>query len=158
LRREGLDLPILVLTARDSLSDMVDSLNIGADDFMTKPFHLVELIARLRALVRRSHSKTSSMLSFGPIELDISKHTATLRGLTLDLTGREWAILEMLMLQALHLIRKDRLLQSLCDADGSLSPNAIEIYISRLRSKLAPTNIHIRTVRGIGYRLDEPLD
>ncbi|MCE1244530.1 response regulator transcription factor [Oryzomicrobium sp.] len=156
LRQRGLGLPLLILTARDTLTDCVDGLDVGADDYMTKPFRLPELIARVRALVRRSHSLSSAVLAWGGLQLDTARHTALLLGAPLDLPGREWSILEALLLQAPNVVSKDRLIQSIGGWEGDLTPNAIEVYISRLRTKLAPGNLQIRTVRGIGYRLDEP--
>ena len=156
LRGNGTALPVMILTARDTLEDCVDSLDLGADDFMTKPFRLPEIVARVRALVRRAHSAISSKLVSGALELDMAQHVATLHGKPLELTRREWAILENLVLQAPNVVGKEKLLQSISGWDAELTPNAIEVYVSRLRSKLAPGGIEIRTVRGIGYRLDEP--
>ena len=156
LRARRAPVPVLILTARDTLDDCVDSLNVGADDFMTKPFRLPELVARVRALVRRSHAVTTSKLSAGPLEMDMGQHVALLHGQPVDLTKREWAILENLLLQSPNVVSKEKLLQSISSWDADLTPNAIEVYVSRLRHKLAPGGIDIRTVRGIGYRLDEP--
>ena len=156
LRAQQIAVPILVLTARDRLEDCVDGLDRGADDYMAKPFRLPELVARARALIRRSHSLADSRLTLGPLTLDPARHAATLCGTDLDLTGREWSILESLLLHAPNVVSKDRLVQSLGGWSSDLTPNAVEVYISRLRAKLAPGRIEIRTVRGIGYRLDEP--
>jgi DNA-binding response OmpR family regulator len=148
LRAQGNTLPILVLTARGSLEDMVNGLDVGADDYLAKPFHLPELCARLRALLRRSHAVA--------LLLDISRHQATLNGAPLDLTGREWALLEALLLASPNVLSKERLAQTLAGWDKDIKVNAVEVYVSRLRGKLAPGQIEIRTVRGIGYRLDAP--
>lgn len=156
LRGRGVGLPALILTARDTLEDCIDSLDVGADDFMTKPFRLPELLARVRALIRRAHSATCSRLGVGALEMDTAQHAAKLQGAPLDLTPREWSILERLLLNAPNVVSKDKLLQSLSGWDSELTPNAVEVYISRLRGKLAAGGIEIRTVRGFGYRLDEP--
>jgi DNA-binding response OmpR family regulator len=156
-RRAGHDLPILILTARDSLEDCVGGLDTGADDFMTKPFRLPELIARVRALIRRHHSVTSSRFNYGELEMDNASHTARLKGKELELPGREWSLLETLLMASPSVVSKDKLVQSLGGWDSDLTPNAVEVYVSRLRAKLSPAGIQIRTVRGIGYRLDEPV-
>ena len=154
LRARHETLPILVLTARDTLEDCVKGLDAGADDYMTKPFRLPELVARVRALIRRAHAVTSTRLCHGSLELDTATHSVRLAGAPLDLTQREWAILEMLMLESPKVISKNRLVQALAGWDKDLTPNAIEVHVSRLRAKLAGADIGIRTVRGIGYRLD----
>jgi len=156
LRRRGEPLPLLILTARDTLEDRVTGLELGADDFMVKPFQLPELVARVRALIRRSRSVLSSEIDHGPLKMDLSRRSASLAGQPIELTGREWSILECLLLHAPKVVSKERLLQSISGWDTELTQNAIEVYVSRLRYKLEPGGIRIRTVRGIGYRLDEP--
>jgi DNA-binding response OmpR family regulator len=156
LRRRGEALPLLILTARDALQDRVDGLELGADDFMVKPFQLPELVARVRALIRRSQSVLSSEIDHGSLKMDLARRSASLAGQPVELTGREWSILECLLLHAPRVVSKDKLLQSIGGWDSELTQNAIEVYVSRLRYKLEPGGIHIRTVRGIGYRLDEP--
>lgn len=157
LRRRGVALPILILTARDGLDDRVIGLDLGADDYMVKPFHLPELLARLRALIRRSHSASTSMLSAGSLHLDLARRTATAGGVPLDLTGREWDILQQLMLATPNVVAKHKMVESLSEWDKELTANAVEIYVSRLRSKLHGSGVEIRTIRGIGYRLDETI-
>ncbi len=154
LRQTGQKTPVLILTARDTLEDCVKGLEVGADDYMVKPFRLPELVARIRALIRRAHSITDSKLSHGELELDTARHTATLKGQALELTNREWAILELLLMQSPKVVSKDKIVQALAGWDVDLSPNAIEVYISRLRSKLAASGVLIRTIRGMGYRID----
>lgn len=159
LRRRGVAVPVLVLTARDAMEDRVEGLDLGADDYMTKPFLLPELLARVRALIRRSRSVASSQLALGPLVLDLGARTAHLGEVSLDLTGREWDILEQLMLAAPKVVSKQKLVESLSRWDNELTPNAVEIYVSRLRAKLEtgdePPEVSIRTVRGIGYRIDD---
>lgn len=155
IRRKGIKVPVLILTARDGLDDRVIGLDIGADDYMVKPFHLPELQARLRALIRRSRSATSSALNAGFVSLDLARRTAEARGTPLELTGREWELLQQLMLASPNVVTKQKLVESLSEWDNELTANAIEIYISRLRAKLQDCGIEIRTIRGIGYRLDE---
>ncbi len=153
-RQQGRTLPVLLLTARDGLEDRVAGLDLGADDYLTKPFLLPELLARLRALVRRSRASASPVLRVGPLSLDPAAHTAELGGESLELTGREWSVLEQLLLAAPRVANKQRLTESLSEWDKEITANAVEIYISRLRAKLGE-RLRIRTVRGIGYRLEE---
>lgn len=155
-RQRGVKTPVLILTARADWHSKVEGLNTGADDYLGKPFVMEELLARVRALIRRANSVLSALLTCGELELDTARHSATLAGTPLDLTAREWAILEMLVMRSPQVVPKDKLLQSLSGWDKDMSANAIEVHISRLRSKLADSGINIRTVRGIGYRLDDP--
>jgi two-component system, OmpR family, response regulator len=154
LRSHAVTIPVLMLTARDGLSDRVTALDLGADDYMTKPFEMPELIARSRALIRRANAVASSRVAFGDLEIDLTRKEAKARGRTLDLTQREWAILECLVLNAGRLISKDKLLCSISDWNAELSTNAVEQYVSRLRTKLGDV-ARIRAVRGMGYRFDE---
>ncbi len=159
LRKEGQTMPVLILTARDALQDRVQGLDMGADDYMVKPFELPELLARLRALLRRSQAATSSVLSFGALELDTAQRIACIRGAgqvvhPLELGPREWTVMEYLLLQAPKPANKDKLLQALTGWDKEITPNAVEVYISRLRSKLEPHGIALRSIRGFGYRLE----
>jgi DNA-binding response OmpR family regulator len=158
MRREGHAMPVLILTARDALQDRVQGLDMGADDYMIKPFELPELLARLRALLRRSQAATSAVLSFGPLELDTANRraTATLNGQpqALELGPREWTVLEYLLINAPKPASKEKLLQALTGWDKEITPNAVEVYISRLRGKLEPFGLALRSIRGFGYRLE----
>jgi len=154
LRRRGRNLPVLMLTARDGLSDRVSALDLGADDYLTKPFQVAELLARCRALVRRANGIASSRLSFGGLTLDLARKEVANDGVPLDLTRREWSILECLVLNAGHVVSKDRLLSAIASWSEELTPNAVEVYVSRLRAKLGDAAV-IRVVRGLGYRLDD---
>ncbi len=160
LRKEGHAMPVLILTARDALQDRVQGLDMGGDDYMIKPFELPELLARLRALLRRSQAATSATLSFGPLELDTALRLACIRPaggsatLPIELGPREWTVMEYLMLQAPKPANKDKLLQALTGWDKEITPNAVEVYISRLRGKLEPHGLALRSIRGFGYRLE----
>jgi len=154
LRSRGATIPLLMLTARDGLSDRVTALDLGADDYMTKPFEIPELVARCRALIRRANAVASSRVTFGALEIDIAHKKATVEGRALDLTQREWAILECFVLNAGRLVSKDRLLSSISDWSEELTANAVEQYVSRLRAKLGAA-AQIRAIRGMGYRFDE---
>ncbi len=154
LRSRGLAMPVLILTARDALQDRVQGLDIGADDYMVKPFELPELLARLRALLRRSQAATSAILTFGALELDSANRQARANGQLIELGPREWTVMEYLLIHAPKPASKDKLLAALTGWDKEITPNAIEVYISRLRGKLEPHGIALRSIRGFGYRLE----
>lgn len=154
LRAQGLTMPVLILTARDALHDRVQGLDLGADDYMLKPFELPELLARLRALLRRSQAATTAVLSMGPLEMDTAQRRVTLAGQIMELGPREWTVLEYLLLQAPKPAAKDKLLAALTGWDKEITPNAIEVYVSRLRAKLEPAGVALRSIRGFGYRLE----
>ena len=144
--------PVLVLTARDTVSDRVHGLDLGADDYMAKPFAMPELTARVRALIRRSRAQTGPRVTHGPLMLDTVARRAYLAGEPLELAAREWAVLEVLLGRVEKIVSKESIIQAVAGWDEELSPNAIEVYISRLRSKLERAGIRIRTVRGERYR------
>ncbi len=148
-------MPVLVLTARDAVGDRVHGLDLGADDYMAKPFAMPELAARVRALIRRSQAQTGPRITHGPLVLDTVARRAYLEGEPLELAAREWAVLEVLLGKVEKIVSKESIIQAVAGWDEELSPNAIEVYISRLRSKLERSGIHIRTVRGFGYMLEE---
>jgi two-component system OmpR family response regulator len=154
LRTRGQTCPVLILTARDAVNDRVRGLDLGADDYMIKPFALSEFEARLRALVRRGTQVNSPQLNCGTLMLDTLSHRAWLGDTPLNLTAREWGILEYLLMRQGQVLSKEKILQAVCSWDESISPNAIEVYMSRLRSKLDPAGVFIRTIRGFGYLLE----
>lgn len=155
LRLGGHTMPVLVLTARDAVGDRVHGLDLGADDYMTKPFALPELAARVRALIRRGQSQAGPRTTHGPLEIDRAGRRAFLHGTPLELAAREWAVLQILLDKVEKVVSKESFIESLTNWEEDLSSNAIEVYISRLRAKLEPTGIRIRTVRGFGYMLEE---
>jgi DNA-binding response OmpR family regulator len=154
LRRRGVNVPVLMLTARDGLSDRVTALDLGADDYLTKPFQVAELLARCRALVRRANGAASAQLSFGPLQLDLAHREATCAGTALDLTRREWLVLECLVLNAGRIVSKEKLMSAITSWSEDITQNAVEVYISRLRGKIGDSPV-IRVIRGLGYRLDD---
>ncbi|RYF42515.1 MAG: response regulator transcription factor, partial [Comamonadaceae bacterium] len=154
LRGRGVAMPVLILTARDALEDRVQGLDLGADDYMVKPFELPELLARLRALLRRSQAATSAILSFGSLELDAANRQARANGQLIELGPREWTVMEYLLVHAPKPASKEKLLAALTGWDKEITPNAIEVYISRLRGKLEPHGVALRSIRGFGYRLE----
>ena len=156
LRRGEHYVPVIVVTARDAVSDRVRGLDLGADDYLVKPFAFEELEARVRALIRRGRTPTTPRLAFGPLVLDLVARDARVGGEPLDLTAREWALMELFVTQPGVALSKERIVQSLSSWDEKLSHNAIEVYVSRLRAKLEPAGVSIRTVRGFGYLLETP--
>lgn len=154
-RERGQTLPVLILTARDAVSDRVCGLDLGADDYLTKPFALGEFEARVRALLRRGHHAQSAQLSCGVLLMDTLAHRAWLADSPLNLTAREWSVLEYLLMRQGQVLSKDKIMQAVCNWDEEISPNAVEVYMSRLRAKLEPAGVYVRTVRGFGYLLEE---
>ena len=148
-------LPTLIVTARDALDDRTRGLNAGADDYIVKPFELVELEARLRAVLRRPGVREEIVLSYGPLALDTVSREASVRGVLLDLSRREAALLEELLRAAGRIVVKDTLEDRLYALDRSVTDNALEAIVSRLRKKLAAAHASVRidTKRGVGYRL-----
>jgi DNA-binding response OmpR family regulator len=153
LRASGANLPVMILTARDTSAAKVEALDLGADDFLTKPFEQAELAARCRALIRRSNLNTSGQLNLGRMRIDMTGRQLHIDGALVDLTAREWVVLECLALNANRVVSKERLQQTTVGWDQAVTPNAVEVYVSRLRTKLAEAAT-IRAVRGLGYRLE----
>ena len=151
LRGSGNRVPVLILTARDRVEDRVKGLDGGADDYLIKPFDLHELAARLRALVRRSRGEAAPMLRVGEIELDPAARCVRFRGRPVELSLREFALLQELMLNAGRVLSREQLAQSLYSWGEEIESNAIEVHVHHLRRKLAPELL--RTVRGVGYLL-----
>jgi two-component system, OmpR family, response regulator len=154
LRYRKLRTPVLILTARDTLDDRVTGLNLGADDYLGKPFALAELEARAGALLRRGVGGATAKLALGRLVLDTSSRLATLDGVPLDLPRRELCILEALLLRAGQVVNKQALHEQLYEADSEAGVNAVEVYVHRLRKRLGPAGIQIRTIRGLGYLLE----
>ena len=154
LRDAGKAYPVLILTARDRWQDKVDGLSAGADDYVVKPFHFEEVNARVSALLRRSGGWASSVLTAGPVALDMSKQDLTVNGSSIELTSFEYKIIEYLMVRAGEVISKTELTERLYDQDFERDSNVIEVFIGRLRKKLDPDNSlkPIETLRGRGYR------
>ena len=154
IRRTNKTLPVVVVTARDSIADRVDTLDLGADDYLVKPVALAELLARCRAHIRRARAIASSNVQIGSLGVDLEGRRVTVAGESLDLTRREWLVLEYLAMNAGRIASKERLLDAISSAPQDLSLNSVEAVISRLRAKLGGA-ARIRTIRGLGYRLDD---
>jgi len=156
LRREGRTTPILMLTARDATEDVVRGLDAGADDYLTKPFKFDELLARLRALVRRGGATRVERLAAGPLELDRLKHQAYVGGRSLDLTPREFQLLEHFMMHKEDVVRRTELLEKVWDMHFDPESNVVDVHVGNLRRKLREAGYDglIKTVRGVGFRLN----
>jgi DNA-binding response OmpR family regulator len=154
LRNEGTAMPVLMLTARDTLAVKIRAFELGADDFLMKPFEQAELAARCRALIRRAGQTPSGLVRLGGLTIDLNGHQLQVNGAVVELTRREWLVLESLAHNLGRIVTKDRLMQALAGWEQDLTPNAVETQVSRLRSKLGSAAV-IRSIRGLGYRLDE---
>lgn len=153
IRQAHVAVPILILTARDATTDRVNGLDHGADDYLSKPFEVVELEARVRALIRRGQGKPEPILTLGNLKLDRATGAVYLSDRLLDLTRRERAVLETLAVRVGNVVPKTRLTADVFSYDDQVAPNALEVYVGRLRRKLDNSGIEIVTVRGLGYLL-----
>jgi two-component system, OmpR family, response regulator len=154
LRSAGKSLPTLILTARCTLTDKVKALDLGADDFLSKPFEAAELAARCRALMRRSSGALNGIIKLNRMSVDLLGKQLLIDDDDVELTAREWLVLECLVRRVGLIVSKERLLQAVSGPDQDISANAVETHISRLRSKIGDAAV-IRSLRGLGYRLDE---
>lgn len=154
IRKRNITTPVIVLTARDGINDKVNLLKLGADDYMVKPVDTKELESRIQALIRRSYSNFQSKISCGPLTLDIAGHKILADGRPMILFSREYGLLETLMLNSGYVVSKEKIAQRLVEGDEFMADNAIEVCIHRLRKRLSPYGIRIRTFRGLGYMLE----
>jgi two-component system OmpR family response regulator len=154
LRAKNNKTPVLILTATDSIESRVNGLDLGADDYLSKPFNLAELEARVRALIRRGQAGGSAIIKIGQLSLDTINHLASHLDENLHLSAREFAVLEILMLKQGKVVSKTQMLEKLCNFDEDITDNALEVYLHRLRKKLDDCDISIRTIRGLGYLLE----
>jgi two-component system, OmpR family, response regulator len=154
LRARNATVPVLILTAADSVEQRVKGLDLGADDYMAKPFALSELEARVRALTRRALAGGQNLLRHGRLALDTAGKIATIDDRPIELSAREIGLLEVLLARSGRLVSKEQLVDQLCQWGEEVSNNAIEVYVHRLRRKLEPGGIRIVTVRGLGYCLE----
>lgn len=154
LRSRGDRLPVLIVTARDGLQDRVAGLDHGADDYITKPFDLPELEARVRALLRRSQLGNNMEIVYGPLKFDTTGRHVAINDQPLELSAKEIAVLEVLLQKAGRVVSKEQLIEHMYGWDEEVSHNAIEVNVHRLRKKLEPDGVTIRAIRGLGYLLE----
>jgi two-component system OmpR family response regulator len=157
LRARGSALPVLLLTARDAVEDRVRGLETGADDYLVKPFATAELVARIKALARRN-APPPALLALGELRLDTSARRARIGERAIDLSVREWAVLEYLLQHGGRVVSKQQIIEAILPWGDDLTLNAVEVYISRLRLKIADAGVAIRTIRGFGYMLEAAHD
>lgn len=155
--RKSSDLPVIMLTARDAVMDKVTGLDMGADDYITKPFSIEELLARIRSALRKKQGSALPMMTIGPLQMDIARHLVTCKGEAVDLTGREFALLQMLMENQSIVLSREILMEKVWGYDFVGETNIVDVYIRYLRSKIDEA-FHVKllhTVRGVGYTLRE---
>jgi two-component system, OmpR family, response regulator len=155
MRERNRQIPVIILTARDAVGDRVKGLDLGADDYLVKPFILAELEARVRALIRRGQCGVNPVYSCGTMTFDSVGRRATINGEALELTTRELSVLEALMSRMGWVVSKEQLLERLYSYAEEASGNAIEVYIHRLRKKIESAGVTIRTIRGLGYIIEK---
>lgn len=151
LRARGDATRVLMLTARDEVDDRVLGLDLGADDYLTKPFSVTEFEARVRALLRRSAPPNPAPVTVGKMQIDFAAKRIRIRNIAIDLTVREWALLGLFLAHPGRVLSKEQIIAELFADDEHVSPNTVEVYVSRLRAKIEASGIRVRTVRGFGY-------
>jgi two-component system OmpR family response regulator len=155
LRQRRSRVPVIILTARDSPDDRVAGLDLGADDYLTKPFQLAELEARVRALIRRAHAIASSEIVHGPLKLDMAGRRLYCHGQPVELSARELAVVELLLLREGRVVTKQQIIDHLYGWEDVSTSNAVEVFVYRLRKKLDISGVDIKTVRGMGYLIEK---
>ncbi|HJQ61694.1 MAG TPA: winged helix-turn-helix domain-containing protein, partial [Burkholderiales bacterium] len=156
LRARRSVVPVLIVTVRDALEERIAGLDLGADDYLTKPFHLSELEARVRALIRRAHAGATSELVHGRLRLNMAARRLYCDDQPVELSMRELAVLELLLLRGSRVVTKQQIIEHLYGWEDVSSSNTIEVFIYRLRKKIEPFGVDIRTVRGMGYLIEKP--
>jgi two-component system response regulator TctD len=155
LRHRGDPMPVLILTARDELHDRIKGFELGADDYLTKPFDMPELLLRAKALYRRAYGTGHAELRIGLLRLDPFGRRATIGNDSIELSAREMEILEILMMREGRVVSKEDLMQRLYEDDSTVNANAVEVFMHRIRRKITGSGVAIRTIRGLGYLLEE---
>lgn len=156
LRLKKPELPVLMLSVRDGIQDRVKGLDLGADDYLTKPFHLFELEARVRALIRRAHSPSGLEIFHGRLRIDLTGRRIFCDEQAIDLTAREFALVELLFMRLGRVVTKQQIITHMYGWEEGMASNAIEVLIHRLRKKIEHANCTIQTIRGMGYLVDHP--
>ena len=155
VREQGSRIPVLMLTARDAIDDRVQGLESGADDYLVKPFAVRELVARVRALLRRAEARQGDMMSLGKLRLDADAQRALVEDQPIHLSAREYSVLQYLMLKAGKVVTREQIVTMVTGWSAATSENALDLLVSRLRAKIEPAALRIRTVRGLGYMLED---
>jgi two-component system, OmpR family, response regulator len=158
IRRKKIPIPILILTARDGINNRIEGIEQGADDYLSKPFELRELEARIKALIRRCYGGFANSIKIGRMTLDPQGHQVLVDEQAMQFSAKEFGLLELLFINVGKVVSKDRIAQRLAIEGEALTDNAIEIYIHRLRKRIEAFDIHIRTVRGLGYLIETSKD
>lgn len=156
-RAAKIALPVLILTALDGVENRVRGLDLGADDYLVKPFDLSELEARVRALTRRAHGSATPIITHGALSFDPKQRAAFVHGQAVDFSVREIALLEIFLARAGQVVGKEQIIDLLCQWGEEVSANAVEVYVHRLRKKLEPAEVKLSTLRGLGYCLEKPI-
>ena len=154
LRADGAQVPVIMLTGRDAVADRVRGLETGADDYLVKPFALAELVARVRVLARRREARSDDVLAAGELRMDLQARRAFVAGAPVELSVREWSVLECLLGRIGKVVAKEQIINAISGWEDCLSENAVEQYVSRLRTKIQSARVEIKTVRGFGYLLE----
>ncbi|MEP7260556.1 MAG: response regulator transcription factor [Usitatibacter sp.] len=157
LRARRSKVPVMILTVKDAVEDRVTGLDLGADDYLTKPFELSELEARVRALIRRANSSASSDILHGPLRLDSVGRRLFFKEMPVELSARELSVVELLLLREGRVVTKQQIVDHLYGWEDTSSSNAVEVFIYRLRRKLEPSGVDVRTVRGMGYLIEKSI-
>ncbi|MEO5693608.1 MAG: response regulator transcription factor [Usitatibacter sp.] len=157
LRARRSKVPVMILTVKDAVEDRVTGLDLGADDYLTKPFELSELEARVRALIRRANSNASSDILHGPLRLDTVGRRLFFKETPVELSARELSVVELLLLREGRVVTKQQIVDHLYGWEDTSSSNAVEVFIYRLRRKLEPSGVDVRTVRGMGYLIEKSI-
>jgi DNA-binding response OmpR family regulator len=154
-RASGLDSPVLILSARDAIADRIKGLNLGADDYLPKPFSVDELVARVRTLLRRNTGAKTTLLKHGPLQIDLVAHVVTFHGARVDMTSREFSLLEFFLQNPGRILTRTLIAEKVWEASYDMETNLIDVYVRRLRKKFdhSPDRPLIKTVRGTGYEL-----
>jgi len=155
VREQGSRIPVLMLTARDAIDDRVQGLESGADDYLVKPFAVRELVARVRALLRRAEARQGDVMALGKLRLDADAQRALIDDQPIHLSAREYSVLQYLMLKAGKVVTREQIVTMVSGWSAATSENALDLLVSRLRAKIEPAALRIRTVRGLGYMLED---
>jgi two-component system OmpR family response regulator len=158
IRQRAQKTPVLIITARDALHDRVKGLDLGADDYLTKPIDMPELVARVRAVTRRYHGSAGNNIALGSLTLDTGGHRLLHHDKPIELSAREYVVVETMMIWANRVVTKDQIIKLLYEPGADVNQSALDVFMHRIRKKLSEANVILRTVRGLGYLLERSSD